>query len=100
MPAVQSLRDEFAPKGVRFIAVHTPRTDSDRNPDEVKRIASEIGITEPCAIDNEKVIGDRFDLSGMWPYYFLFDADGKMKRRGAGGLGLRLLTAALTGNRP
>ena len=63
--------------------------------DEVRLAAAVLGITEPCALDDERRIGDRFDLSGMWPYYFLFDAEGRMRRRGAGGLGLRLLTSAL-----
>lgn len=95
MGDVQKLRDASAAEGVRFVAVHTPRGPMDRDLAEVRRVVAEIGITEPCAMDDLGIIGSRFDLSAMWPYYFLFDADGRMKRRGAGGIGLRLLTSAL-----
>ena len=95
MPDVQALRDKYTVSGVRFIAVHTRRSPGDKELKEVRRIAEEIGITEPCALDDAGAIGNRFELSGMWPYYFLFDHDGRMKRRGAGGIGLRLLKCAL-----
>jgi len=95
MPDVHLLRDKYASIGAQFIAIHTPRTPEDLNIDDVRRVASEIGITEPCAVDSLNIIGSRFQLSGMWPYYFLFAADGKMKRRGAGAIGLRLLTSSL-----
>ncbi len=89
MPDVQSLRGEY-PR-VRFVAIHAPRSPEDTDIDKVRQVADEIGITEPCAIDNHHVLADRFELGGTWPYYFLFDSEGKLKRRGAGGMGLRLL---------
>jgi len=95
MPDVHALRDRFARRSVTFIAVHTPRVAQDMLIQDVRSVAARIGITEPCAIDNDRLIGDRFELSGIWPYYFLFGPDGLMKRRGAGALGLRLVTNAL-----
>ena len=91
MPDVQVLRDEFP--NIRFIAIHSPRLPDDTDIVKVQRIADEIGITEPCAIDNQHLLADRFELGGIWPYYYIFDAEGKLRRRGAGGMGLRLLTS-------
>ncbi|MDF2440793.1 MAG: hypothetical protein JWN98_1777, partial [Abditibacteriota bacterium] len=61
----------------------------------VAKAIAEHGIRWQCAIDNERVLGERFDTGTVWPYYFLFDATGKMKSRAAGGVGLRLLESAL-----
>jgi len=93
MPDVQSLRDQHL--DIRCIAIHAPRSPEDTDVEKVRQMADEIGITEPCAIDNRHVLSDRFDLSGLWPYYFLFDAEGKMKRRGAGGMSLNILKVVL-----
>ena len=93
MPDVQILRDKHP--SIRFVAVHAPRSPDDMDIEKVRQMADEIGITEPCAIDNQHIYAERFELSGIWPYYFLFDSDGNLKRRGGGGMGLRLLTSLL-----
>lgn len=95
MPAVQALRDEYAALGVRFVAVHSPRMPSDIDDERVRSTAKMIGITEPCALDNESLFSQRFELGGIWPYYFLFDSQGNLKLRGAGGIGLKLVTNSL-----
>jgi hypothetical protein len=40
-------------------------------------------------------VGDRFETGQYWPYYFLFDAEGKMKSRAAGDVGLAQIEKAL-----
>lgn len=95
MPGLQELRATYEPRGLRFFAVHMPRGESDLDIERVTAVAQELGITEPCAIDNEHAIGDRFQTGGVWPIYFLFDHDGKLKRRAAGGFGLKMCRAAI-----
>jgi hypothetical protein len=72
-----------------------PRQASDTREEEVEATARAYGIDEPLAIDNEHVIGDRFETDGLWPVYLLFDAEGKLRARAAGAAGLGVLGAAL-----
>ena len=52
-------------------------------------------MREPLAIDNEHVIGNRFETDGLWPIYFVFDADGKLRGRAAGAASLSILESTL-----
>jgi thiol-disulfide isomerase/thioredoxin len=94
-PAFRAMKDTYAELGVRYVAVHLPRIPQDTEADKAEQKAQAIGLTDPCALDNEGAIGNSFETSGLWPYYFLFDSQGKLKRRAAGGMGLRLIGASL-----
>lgn len=94
-PVVRRWTAEYAPRGVAFVSVHMPRQASDTREEEVEATARAYGMDEPLAVDNEHVIGDRFETEGLWPVYFLFDAEGKLRGRAAGAAGLGVLGAAL-----
>jgi thiol-disulfide isomerase/thioredoxin len=94
-PTVRQWRADYAPRGVTFIAVHMPRQASDTSEAEVEATARAYEIDEPLAVDNDHVLGDRFQTDGLWPVYFLFDAEGKLRARAAGAAGLGVLSAAL-----
>lgn len=94
-PVLRQWRAEYAPRGVAFVAVHMPRQASDTRVEEVEAAALALGIDEPLAVDNEHVIGDRFETDGLWPVYLLFDAEGRLRARAAGAAGLAVLGAAL-----
>ena len=95
MDALQKWKSDYGANGLRLLGVHLPRTPEDHDVEWVEQAIKEHGITWPCAIDNESILGERFDTGTVWPYYFLFDAEGKMRSRAAGGVGLRLLENAL-----
>lgn len=95
MDSLQRWKSDYEENGLRLVAIHLPRTPQDRETERVEQAIKEHGITWPCAIDNERVLGERFDTGTVWPYYFLFDAEGKMRSRAAGGVGLRLLENSL-----
>lgn len=95
MPAVQAFMQAYGPHGLRLVSVHMPRMESDTNVEAVKAAALELNMTEPCAIDNDHTIGERFQTGGVWPCYFLFDADHKLRRHAAGMMGLKLLEGTL-----
>ena len=95
MPALRALQDTYKVQGLQTVAVHMPRSEADTDVEAVTRAVAELGITEPCALDNLHAIGDRYDTGGFWPYYFLFGRDGKMQRHAAGPIGLKLIEAAL-----
>lgn len=95
MPTLKHWKQEFGNKGLKFVAVHMPRAENELDVAWVKRIAAEQGIDEACAIDNDHELGDRYQTGGLWPSYFLFDAEGKMRNRAAGDAGLKSIEATL-----
>lgn len=95
MKSLQAWKEQYEPQGLRLVAVHLPRMSVDRELELVEAVVQKHGITWPCAVDSESVLGERFETGVAWPYYFLFDAEGKMRTRAAGGVGLRLLENSL-----
>jgi thiol-disulfide isomerase/thioredoxin len=94
MPDLQKLRDTYGEKGLQVVAIHMPRGEFDLDIEKVKAVAIELGVTEPCAIDNEHTLGERFGVDAF-PTYFLFGADGRLKRHAKGNFGVRMIEQAL-----
>ena len=95
LPRLQRLVHDYAAEGLQLISVHRPRMESDLDVSKVQAIMDELGITGPCAIDNTHAIGDLFQTASVWPCYFLFDANGKLRSRAAGQLGLKIAENSL-----
>jgi thiol-disulfide isomerase/thioredoxin len=96
MPRLATWRDELREKGLRVIAVHMPRYESDTDVEQVRDMIATQQITEPCAIDNEHKLRDAFqNEQGYVPAYYLFDSQGKLRGFAAGERGLDLLKATL-----
>jgi len=96
MPTVRKWRDEYGPQGLRLVAIHMPRQESDTDVARVKQYVAENDITEPCGIDNEHMLADRFENQHRFvPHYYLFDREGNLRSRAAGDAGLGMLEAAL-----
>ncbi len=95
LPRLQQLVGLYASVGLQLISVHMPRMGSDMDVEKVKAAVEELGLTGPCAIDNQHILGDRFETGGVWPCYFLFDAEGKLRSRAAGALGLKMAENSL-----
>lgn len=95
MPRLQQFTETYAAHGLRLISVHMPRMEADMDVEKVRAAIEEMGLTGPCAIDNAHVIGDRFQTGGVWPCYFFFDAEGRLRSRAAGALGLKMAENSL-----
>jgi len=96
MPRVAGWRDELRDKGLRVIAVHMPRYESDTDVEQVRDMIATFKITEPCAVDNEHKLRDAFQNDkGYVPAYYLFDREGKLRGFAAGERGLDILKATL-----
>lgn len=95
VPHLQELTQSFSERGLRLISVHMPRMEEDQDIPKVKAVVQDIGLTGPCAIDNEHIIGERFQTGGVWPCYFLFDAEGKLRSRASGALGIKMAENSL-----
>ncbi len=95
MPQLQEFLDTYREQGLHLISVHMPRMEADMDVEKVKAAVEELGLTGPCAIDNDHTLGDRFQTGGVWPCYFLFDAEGKLRSRAAGKLGIKMAENSL-----
>jgi Thiol-disulfide isomerase and thioredoxins len=96
LPRVAEWRDEKRDHGLRVVAVHMPRYESDTDVEVVRDLISKFNITEPCAVDNEHKLREAFQNDqGFVPAYYLFDAEGKLKSFAAGERGLDMLKSAL-----
>jgi thiol-disulfide isomerase/thioredoxin len=96
LPRVTAWRDERRHEGLRVIAVHMPRYESDTDVEAVREAIAGYGITEPCAIDNEHKLRDAFqNEQGYVPAYYLFDSERKLRSFAAGERGLDMLSSAL-----
>ncbi len=94
MPALAAIRERYAPQGLRLVAIHMPRQESDMDVAAVRSEIAALGITDPCAIDNEHGLADAFE-NRFLPAFFLFDRDGLLRSRAAGDAGLGILEGAL-----
>jgi thiol-disulfide isomerase/thioredoxin len=96
MPRIAEWREELKDRGLRVIAVHMPRYESDTDVEGVREAINTYGITEICAVDNEHKLRDAFhNDQGYVPAYYLFDGEGKLRGFAAGERGLDLLKATL-----
>lgn len=95
LPRLHEWRDQYTAQGLKLVAVHHPMREADRNTYSVRATLKEFDIKDPCALDHDGILATRFETAGLWPYYFLFDAQGTMRSRAAGHSGLQLLEKAL-----
>jgi thiol-disulfide isomerase/thioredoxin len=96
LPRLKEWKEIYGPQGLKVIAVHMPREENETELAKVEAALEQFSITEPCAIDNEHKLTEAFGNDQAWvPYYFLFDADGNLKSRGAGQAAADVLAGAL-----
>lgn len=96
MPRVAEWRDELKEQGLRVIAIHMPRYETDTDVEGVREAIATYDIKEPCAVDNEHKLKDAFQNDqGYVPAYYLFDSEGKLRSFAAGERGLDLLKSTL-----
>ena len=94
MPHLHRLRDEYGPKGLKVVSVHRPMGEFDLDEAAVRKLATELGITEELLFDNDHKLGDELGVDA-WPTYFLFDSNGKLRRHTKGNFGVRMIEQAL-----
>ncbi len=88
LPRLQQFLETYRKDELSLVSVHMPRMEADTDVERVKAAAEELGLTGPCAIDNDQT-------GGVWPTYFLFDAEGKLRSRAAGALGIKMAENSL-----
>ncbi len=91
---VAQWRDRFGPQGLEVIAIHQPRGPEEL---DIARVTADalgaMGLTQPCAIDNEHTIVDRFE-NRFVPGYYVFNRNHELRHFQAGDKGYdRIVTA-------
>jgi len=82
---------EYGPRGLAVIGVHQPRGPEELDVAKVTEDAqTAMGITWPCAIDNEHALVGRFENQFV-PAYYVYDRDHKLVHRQAGDRGFERL---------
>jgi len=90
VPRVLSFLATYSDHGLRLLSIHMPRGPWDLDTDNIRKVLDELHLTGPCAIDNNHALGKAFETKRVWPSYFFFDADGRLRSRASGQLGLKM----------
>ncbi len=73
LPYVEAWAKKYESHGLVVIGVHAPEFAFEKNIANVKRAASDLGITYPVAIDNNYAIWRAFN-NEYWPAHYFIDA--------------------------
>jgi len=94
LPDIARWMKTFGPRGLKVIAIHMPRQESDTNVAAVKENIDEYQVKQPCVVDNWHTISEAFDNKFV-PAYYLYDSKLKMRHFSAGEKALKLVEPAL-----
>ncbi len=78
VPAMRRLWKDYRNNGLLVIGVHTPETDSEREPEHVRDAIAQMKISFPVALDNDYRIWKSFE-NRYWPTIYLIDTHGVLR---------------------
>ncbi len=82
-PYVRSWYDEYHAAGLEIIGVHTPEFAWEHDPAGVQAAATDLGVTWPIAIDNEKETWHAYS-NRFWPAIYFIDRQGDLRHLAIG----------------
>jgi thiol-disulfide isomerase/thioredoxin len=92
---VAGWRERYTPQGLAIVSIHQPRSPEELDVVKISEDArGPMNITQPCAIDNEHAIVDRFE-NAFVPAYYLFNRDHQLRHFQAGDKGYDRIEAAV-----
>jgi thiol-disulfide isomerase/thioredoxin len=77
LPYVRAWHETYRDRGLVVVGVHAPEFGFERDLDNVRRAAGELGVGYPVVIDNDFAIWRSFD-NHYWPAIYLVDRDGRV----------------------
>ena len=83
LPDIAGWIEKYKPQGLKVIAIHMPRQESDTNVEAVKENIQEYDLKWPCVVDNWHTITDAFENKFV-PAFYIFDANQKLRHFQAG----------------
>jgi thiol-disulfide isomerase/thioredoxin len=83
LPYVRAWAEKYKDRGLVVIGVHTPEFEFEKDVDNVRRAAKEMGVNYPIAIDSDYAIWRAFG-NYAWPALYFVDAQGRLRHRHLG----------------
>ena len=78
IPHVRAWHEAYADDGLVIIGIHAPEFAFERNPDNVRKAVSDLGIRYPVALDNKLNVWTALK-NNYWPAHYFFDAQGRQR---------------------
>jgi hypothetical protein len=75
---LQEWNQQYADDGLVIIGVHTPEFNFEREVENVRAAAANLGVTWPIAIDNDKETWHAY-FNRYWPAMYLVDKQGNIR---------------------
>ena len=79
IPGIQKLHETYGDLGLQVIGVHSPEYAFEKEVDNVRGGAADLGITYPVAVDSDLVTWRNFD-NHYWPAHYLADSSGELRQ--------------------
>ncbi|WP_431257341.1 cytochrome c biogenesis protein DipZ [Roseateles chitinivorans] len=80
LPYVKAWAEKYRDQGLVVIGVHAPEFAFERDIDNVRKAARDLGVTYPIAVDNNFAIWRAFS-NRYWPAHYFVDAQGRVRFR-------------------
>jgi thiol-disulfide isomerase/thioredoxin len=78
LPYVRAWAERYKDQGLVVIGVHTPEFGFEREVDNVRRAAKDLGVDYPIAVDSGYAIWRAFE-NRYWPALYFFDAQERLR---------------------
>jgi cytochrome c biogenesis protein CcdA/thiol-disulfide isomerase/thioredoxin len=78
VPYVEAWYEKYKKDGLVVIGVHTPEFAFEKDPRNVAKSLTDLGITYPVAIDSDYAIWKAFN-NNYWPAHYFIDANGVIR---------------------
>ena len=79
IPGIQKLHETYGDLGLQVIGVHSPEYAFEKEVDNVRGGAANLGITYPVAVDSDLTTWRNFD-NHYWPAHYLADSSGELRQ--------------------
>jgi thiol-disulfide isomerase/thioredoxin len=83
LPYVRAWAEKYKDQGLVVIGVHTPEFGFEKDIDNVRRAAKDMGVAYPIALDNDYAVWRAF-RNNAWPALYFVDAQGRIRHHHLG----------------
>jgi thiol-disulfide isomerase/thioredoxin len=86
LPYVRAWAEKYKDQGLVVVGVHTPEFPFERDPDNVRKAASDMRVGYPIALDSDYSVWSAFS-NHYWPAVYIADTQGRIRHHqfGEGG---------------
>ncbi|MCM3742688.1 TlpA family protein disulfide reductase [Sporosarcina luteola] len=77
MPYLTSFQNRYKDR-LNMIAVHMPRSEEDRDLQQIKKVAAQHGMTQSIFVDDNLTLTEAFGNQFV-PAYYVFDKEGRLR---------------------